>query len=62
MYLKITKLKEPEGALFIEQHIVFVEPHGWFGGERTLTSKLPQAVKVTVKNMRVELDRASKQP
>jgi hypothetical protein len=60
MYLKITKLQEPAGAMFIEQHIVFVEPHGWFEGKPILTSKLPQAVKMNVKNIRVELDKASK--
>ena len=28
MYFKITKLAEPAGALFVEQHIVFAEPTG----------------------------------
>jgi hypothetical protein len=55
MYLKITKLKEPEGALFIEQHIIFVEPRGWFGGEGQLRSKLPAAVQDSATTMRREL-------
>jgi hypothetical protein len=54
MYLKITKLKEPAGAMFIEQHIVFTEPVGWFDGTTLLTSKLPPAVTTLVRDMRKE--------
>lgn len=54
MYLKITKLKEPAGALFVEQHVVFDEPAGWFGGENLLRSKLPIAVQKSVRDMRGE--------
>lgn len=58
MYLKITKLHEPAGALFIEQHIIFVEPHGWFDGENLLRSKLPLAVQDNVRTMRKEFQKA----
>jgi hypothetical protein len=54
MYLKITKLTEPAGAVFIEQHIVFVEPTGWFDGANLLVSKLPPAVQDNVRTMRKE--------
>jgi hypothetical protein len=58
MYLKITKLKEPAGALFVEQHVVFDEPAGWFGGENLLRSKLPIAVQKSVRDMRGEFAKA----
>ena len=54
MYLKITKLAEPAGALFIEQHIVFAEPTGWFDGANLLRSKLPPVVQNNVRTMRKE--------
>ena len=54
MYFKITKLAEPAGALFVEQHIVFAEPTGWFDGNNLLRSKLPIAVQDNVRTMRKE--------
>ncbi|MBX9580800.1 MAG: hypothetical protein K2X87_10875 [Gemmataceae bacterium] len=54
MYLKITKLAEPGGALFVEQHIVFAEPTGWFDGANLLRSKLPLVVQSNVRDMRRE--------
>jgi len=59
-YLKITKLAEPAGALFCEQHVVFVEPEGWFDGANLLRSKLPAAVQINVRNMRKEWLKAAK--
>jgi hypothetical protein len=53
-YLKITKLAEPPGALFCEQHVIFAEPTGWFDGANLLRSKLPTAVKVNIRSMRKE--------
>jgi hypothetical protein len=53
-YLKITKLAEPAGALFLEQHVVFAEPTGWFDGANLLRSKLPIAVTSNVRSMRKE--------
>lgn len=53
-YLKITKLSEPVGALFIEEHIIFAEPTGWFDGANLLGSKLPIAVQTNVRNIRKE--------
>lgn len=54
MYLKITKLSEPAGAVFVEQHIIFAEPTGWFDGQNLLRSKLPPAVQSNVRTMRQE--------
>ena len=53
-YLKVTKLAEPAGALFVEQHTVFAEPTGWFEGANLLRSKLPPVVQNNVRNMRRE--------
>jgi hypothetical protein len=57
MYFKITKLHQPAGAMFIEQHVIFAEPTGWFEGENLLRSKLPIAVQDNVRNMRRELQK-----
>jgi hypothetical protein len=58
MYLKITRLHEPAGALFVEQHIIFVEPQGWFDGANLLRSKLPLVVQNNVRTMRKEWAKA----
>jgi hypothetical protein len=52
MYVKITKLAEPAGAVFVEQHIVYAEPTGWFDGANLLRSKLPPVVTINVRRMR----------
>jgi hypothetical protein len=59
LYLKITKLSQPVGALFIEQHVVFAEPMGWFDGENLLRSKLPFAMQKQVRNIRQEWSKSS---
>jgi len=59
-YLKITRLAEPAGALFVEQHIIFAEPGGWFDGANLLRSKLPIAVQSNVRSMRKEWAKAGK--
>ncbi|QJW93901.1 hypothetical protein [Frigoriglobus tundricola] len=57
MYFKITKLAAPEGALFVEQHVVFAEPTGWFDGANLLRSKLSIAVQDNVRTMRREFQK-----
>lgn len=52
MYVKLTKLAEPAGAVFVEQHIVYAEPTGWFDGANLLRSKLPPVVTFSVRRMR----------
>jgi hypothetical protein len=54
LYLKLTKLTEPKGALFCEQHVIFAEPKGWFDDANLLRSKLPLAVQNNVRSMRKE--------
>jgi hypothetical protein len=57
-YLKVTRLAEPAGALFVEFHAVFVEPHGWFDGANLIRSKLPIVVQNEVRSLRRELLKA----
>jgi hypothetical protein len=57
-YIKITRLAEPAGALFVEFHLVYAEPEGWFGGLGTLSSKLPAVFQNQVRAMRRELAEA----
>ena len=59
-YAKATKLHEPEGALFVEQHLVFDEPAGWFDGQNYLRSKLPIAVQNSVRKFRAKLSAPAK--
>jgi hypothetical protein len=54
-YAKATQLKEPEGAIFLEYHLVYDEPVGWFGGAGVIRSKLPIVVKDNVKKLRRKL-------
>jgi hypothetical protein len=54
-YTKVTRLKEPAGALFVEHHYLFAEPHGWFRGAPLLRSKLPLAIQDNVRKLRREL-------
>jgi hypothetical protein len=54
-YLKITKLAEPAGALFIEFHAAFDEPTAWFNGANLLRSKLPPLVQDAVRKFRREI-------
>jgi len=58
-YTKITALKKPRGALFVECHMIFHEPQGWFDGGNLLTAKLPAIVDEQVKSARREIARTS---
>jgi hypothetical protein len=40
-YVKATQLAQPVGAIFLEYHVLFAEPQGWFHGANLLQSKLP---------------------
>jgi hypothetical protein len=55
-YLKITKMAEPAGALFVEYHAAFDEPAGWFNGANLLRSKLPLVVQDAIRKLRRELN------
>lgn len=62
MYMKITQLKEPKDAIFVEGHVVFSEPYGWFDGANLLGSKLPAIIQNQVRSARREIVRASREP
>jgi hypothetical protein len=51
-YAKITRLKQPAGALFVEYHAVFAEPTEWFHGTNQLGSKLPAVIQSQVREAR----------
>jgi hypothetical protein len=58
-YVKVTRLARPEGALFVEGHLVFTEPKKWFDGANLLRSKLPPVVQDRVRAFRRELQKAA---
>jgi hypothetical protein len=51
-YVKATRLTEPAGAVFIEYHVAYAEPHGWFRGANLLRSKLPIVAQDLVRKLR----------
>jgi len=59
-YGKVSRLRSPEGAVFIEYHLVFDEPRGWFGGSNLLRSKLPLIVQDEVREFRRKWAKAGK--
>lgn len=59
-YCQVTELTEPKGALFVECHIVFDEPHGWFNGTNLLRAKLPLLVQENVRKFRRKLAAAER--
>ena len=58
-YVKITRLAEPADAIFVEGHIVFEEPYGWFEGGNELRSKAPTMIQQRAKIFRSKLGIAS---
>jgi hypothetical protein len=58
-YVKITELKEPAGALFIELHYALEDPYEWYDKKNVLSSKLPTAVNEKVHTFRRKLAKAS---
>jgi hypothetical protein len=55
MYIKLTKLHEPVGAVFVEYHQAFVEPKKWFDAPNMLKSKLPIVIQSEVRAFRRDL-------
>lgn len=55
LYMKITQLQEPAGTVFVECHILGLEPVGWFQGVNLLRSKLPPVIQNQVRNARREM-------
>ncbi len=58
-YCKATQLHEPAGALFVEYHVLFDEPVGWFNGANLLRSKLPMVAQEGVRKFRRQLEHAA---
>ena len=58
-YAKITRLHEPEGAVFIECHLVYEEDYGWFDGANLVKQKVPVMVQEQVRTFRRKLAVAS---
>lgn len=58
-YTKITQLKDPQGAFFVETHLVLYEPKGWFEGAPLLTSKFAIIASNRAKEVRRKLLKAS---
>lgn len=54
-YLKITQLREPADALFVEWHLIFAEPVEWFDGANLLRSKLPLVLQSKIRGFRRDL-------
>jgi hypothetical protein len=51
-YVKGTRLVSPAGAIFVEYHVAFAEPQGWFHGANLLRSKLPIVAQDMVRRFR----------
>ncbi len=58
-YVKVTRLAAPADAIFVEGHIVFEEPYGWFEGGNELRSKAPTMIQQRAKIFRSKLGIAS---
>ncbi|MFZ1932577.1 MAG: hypothetical protein WCB27_09540 [Thermoguttaceae bacterium] len=58
-YAKITRLKQPAGAAFIECHLIYEEPYGWFDGINLVKQKVPAMVQEKVRTFRRKLHVAS---
>ena len=58
-YAKISRLAFREGALLVEMHGAFLEPHGWFRGAPILRSKFGVVAQDQIRKLRRELERKS---
>ena len=60
-YAKITRLKQPADAAFIECHLIYEEPYGWFDGVNLVKQKVPVMVQEKVRTFRRKLRVASQE-
>jgi hypothetical protein len=58
-YAKITRLLDPTDGVFVECHIVYEEPYGWFDGVNLVKQKTPIMVQEKVRTFRRKLTLAS---
>ena len=56
-YTKISRLAFQPGALLVEMHAAFVEPHDWFQGAPILRSKFSVVAQDQIRRLRRELER-----
>jgi hypothetical protein len=54
-YAKITRLKDPATAAFIEFHLIYEEPYAWFDGVNLVKQKIPAMVQEKVRTFRRKL-------
>ena len=54
-YAKISRIAFQPAALFVEMHVAFVEPEGWFQGAPILRSKFSVAAQDQIRTLRREL-------
>jgi hypothetical protein len=60
-YAKITRLKEPADAVFVEFHLVYEEAYGWFDGATLVKQKIPAMVREKVREFRRKLNAATEE-
>jgi hypothetical protein len=58
-YMKATKLGGSGDMLFVEYHVTFAEPEGWFHGTNLLRSKLPIVAQDMVRKFRRNLSESN---
>ncbi len=56
-YVKLTRLADEPGVLFVEAHLAFVEPREWFQGNPFLRSKISLIAQDQVRQIRREIDK-----
>ncbi len=54
-FVKVVELEGATPRVFVEYHLIFDEPHGWFNGQNTLTSDLPNKYQDDVRTFRRNL-------
>jgi hypothetical protein len=60
-YAKVTRLQRPPDAIFVEFHLVYEEPYGWFDGLNLVKQKIPAIVQEKVRQFRRKLDTAGEE-
>ena len=60
-YAKMSRVAFKPGALFVEMHVAFVEPHEWFQDAPILRSKFSVAAQEQIRGLRRELANARRQ-
>ena len=61
-YAKISRLKQPPGALLVEFHGAFSEPEAWFQGHPILRSKFAPIAQDQIRRLRRELLKVKNPP